>query len=122
MPLSDAVLAYLAMRAVESANDYKKLTMTGSDLAKAADMYWGLPDPIEADGEAVACLLRFGRSQFDYQRRLENLLPRSLCLYRDLWTTVAGTVPIESIMKNTSGLGLGYARSRSPSCSEGKET
>jgi hypothetical protein len=45
VPISDAVLAYLAMRAIESSNDYRKLRMTLSDLAKAADMYWGLPDP-----------------------------------------------------------------------------
>src|SRR5690349_5694012 len=58
------------------------------------------------DGEADACLLRFGSSQLDYQRRLENLLPRSLCLYRDLWEKVSGTVSIESVVHTISGLGI----------------
>jgi hypothetical protein len=55
VPFSDAVLSYLAMRAIESANDYKKLTITSSNLATAADMYWGLQDPIESDGQVDAC-------------------------------------------------------------------
>jgi hypothetical protein len=106
VPISDAVLAYLAMRAIESSNDYRKLTMTISDLAKAADMYWGLRDPIETEGQFDACLLRFGSSQFDYQRRLDNLLPRSFAIYRDLWKTVPGTVALDSVLENTAGVNL----------------
>jgi len=106
VPISDAVLAYLVMRGIESSNDYKKLTMTISDLAKAADMYWGLPDPIATDGHADACLLRFGSSQLDYQRRLDNLLARSLAIYRDLWNTVPGTVAIDSVIESIAGVNI----------------
>jgi len=106
VPISDAVLAYLAMRAIESSNDYRKLTMTQSDLAKAADMYWGLSDPIETEAQVDACLLRFGVSQLDYQRRLDNLLARSLIIYRDLWKTVPGSVPIESVIQSIAGLAI----------------
>lgn len=106
VPVSDAVLAYLVMRAIESANDYKKLTMTFSDLAKATDMYWGLPDPIASDGQADACLLRFSSSQLDYQRRIDNLLPRSLAIYRDLWKRVSGTVAIDSVIEDIAGVSI----------------
>jgi hypothetical protein len=106
VPISDAVLAYLAMRAIESSNDYRKLRMTPSDLAKAADMYWGLPDPIEDEGQADACLLRFGSSQFDYQRRLDNLLPRTFAIYRDLWKAVPGTIEINSVIKGIAGVNI----------------
>jgi hypothetical protein len=106
VPISDAVLAYLAMRAIESSNDYKKLTMTIGDLAKAADMYWGLPDPIADDEEALACLLRFGSSQLDYQRRLDNLLSRTLAIYRDLWSSVPGTVGINSVIESIAGINI----------------
>lgn len=106
MPISDAVLGYLAMRAVESSNDYRKLTMTISDLAKAADMYWGLSDPIETEGHADACLLRFGSSQLDYQRRLDNLLARTLAVYRDLWKTVPNAVEIESVIESIAGVNI----------------
>jgi hypothetical protein len=106
VPVSDGVLAYLAMRAIESANDYKKLTMTISDLAKAADMYWGLVDPITVDGQADACLLRFGSSQFDYHRRLDNLLARSIAIYRDLWNAVPGTIAIDSVIEGIAGVSI----------------
>lgn len=106
VPFSDAVLSYLAMRAIESANDYKKLTITSSNLATAADMYWGLQDPIESDGQVDACLLRFGSSQLDYQRRLNNLLARSLAIYRDLWQTVPKTVPVKSVIEGIAGISI----------------
>ena len=106
VPISDSVLTYLTMRAVESSNDYRGNAPALSDLAKAADMYWGLPDPIETDGEAYSCLLRFGNSQFDYQRRLDNLLPRSLAIYRDLWSKVADTVDIATVVEDIAGCGI----------------
>ena len=106
VPISDSVLAYLAMRAVESSNDFRGNAPALRDLAKVADMYWGLPDPIENDGEVYSCLLRFGNSQFDYQRRLDNLLPRSFAIYRDLWSRVADTVDINSVVEKIAGCGI----------------
>ena len=73
-PVNDCVLPYLAMRLIESSNDYRKETMTRADLRKAVDMYWGLPDPIANDKNSTSCLLRFS-SQFEYQRDLSNFLP-----------------------------------------------
>lgn len=104
VPAPTGALAYLAMRAVESTNDYRgDFIPTLDDLVKALDMYWGLPDPIEEDGDAYSCLLRFGSTQFDYQRRINNLLPRSFAIYRDLWNTVASTIPVDSVIKTISG-------------------
>src|ERR1700687_787548 len=65
-PVNDGVLAYLAMRLIESSNDYRRETMSRADLGKAVDMYWGLTDPIASDQNSTSCLLRFG-NQFDYQ-------------------------------------------------------
>jgi hypothetical protein len=104
VPFSDSVLAYLAMRAIESSNDYRALTMTIPDLAKAGDMYWGLADPIQVDQEVDSCLVRFGSNQFDYQRRLDNLLPRSLAIYKHLWDTVPNTVEVKSVIEKISGV------------------
>src|ERR1051325_11288908 len=49
VPISDCLLAYVAMRLIESANDYRKYVMSPDDLMKVADMYWGLPEPIETE-------------------------------------------------------------------------
>lgn len=54
-PINDGVLAYLAMRLIESSNDYRRETMTRADLGKAVDMYWGLSDPIASDRLPAYC-------------------------------------------------------------------
>jgi hypothetical protein len=94
------------MRLIESSNDYRKEIMSPSDLLKAIDMYWGLSDPIEVEQNTASCLLRFGNSQFDYQRRMHNLLPRTFAIYRDLWPTVPGVVEIVSALRDLTGLGI----------------
>ena len=49
VPVSDSLLAYLAMRLIESSNDYRSVNMAEADILRAADMYWGLPDPLEVE-------------------------------------------------------------------------
>ena len=104
-PVNDGVLAYLAMRLIESSNDYRKETMTRADLGKAVDMYWGLPDPIANDQNSTSCLLRFS-NQFDYQRDLSNFLPRTLAIYRNLWSLVPEAVPIDFAITSLTGLSI----------------
>lgn len=109
IPISDSILAYIAMRLIENSNDYRSGKMTIDDLSKACDMYFGLPDPIENNLDAQACLIRLGSVQFDYDREERNLLPRTLLIYRDLWSRFAQSskVDIESALRNISGLSLG---------------
>jgi hypothetical protein len=102
-PVNDSVLAYLAMRLIESSNDFRKETMTRADLGKAIDMYWGLPDPIANDHNSDACLLRLG-NQFDFQRDIGTFLPRVLAIYKDLWSRVPNVVPITNAIKQLTGL------------------
>jgi hypothetical protein len=104
-PVNDCVLPYLAMRLIESSNDYRKETMTRADLRKAVDMYWGLPDPIANDENSTSCLLRFS-SQFEYQRDLSNFLPRTLAIYRNLWSLVPEAVPIDAAITSVTGLSI----------------
>src|SRR2546423_10329041 len=104
VPITDSILAYLAMRLIESSNDHRRETMTLGDLLKAMDMYWGLPDPIEVEQNTASCLLRFGSNQFDYQRRMHNLLPRTLAIYRDIWPTVPDAGDITGALKDITGL------------------
>ncbi len=104
-PVNDCVLPYLAMRLIESSNDYRKETMTRADLRKAVDMYWGLPDPIANDENSTSCLLRFS-SQFEYQRDLSNFLPRTLAIYRNLWSLVPEAVPIHTAITSLTGLSI----------------
>jgi len=82
--------------------------MTVDDLLKACDMYFGLPDPIENDLDAQACLIRFGSVQFDYDRETRNSLPRSLIIYRDLWPQLetSGELDIEKSLRHVSGLSI----------------
>lgn len=109
IPVFDGVLAYLSMRLIESSNDYRSKDMTVDDLLKAIDMYFGLPDPFQEDSDNLqGCLIRFGASQFDYDREARHLLPRTLIIYEDLWTKSASSnqVDIANAIKSFSGLNL----------------
>lgn len=108
IPVSDATLAYIAMRLIENSNDYRGHIMTLADILKVCDMYFGLRDPIETDEKAVECLIRFGATQFDYDREMRNLIPRTLAIYRNLWGQVsrANAVNIQKAIQNISGITL----------------
>jgi len=109
IPISDSVLAYLSMRLIENSNDYRSKNMTVDNLLTAIDMFFGLLDPIEKDSDnAQGCLIRFGLSQFDYNREASHLLPRTLIIYGDLWNTAvnANQVDINAAIQSFSGLTL----------------
>jgi len=109
IPVSDSVLAYLSMRLIEKSNDHRHQNMTQDDLLTAIDMYFGLPDPLEKNSDnAQGCLIRFGHYQFDYDRELRHLLPRTLIIYRDLWNTVTNNrqVDVDSAIYQFTGLTL----------------
>lgn len=98
--ISNSVLAYLSMRLIERSNDYRHENMTLDNLSIAADMYLGLQDPLEIDGEnGQGCLIRFGSFQLDYDREARHLLPRTLIIYEQLW----------NIPKNSSQVNIGAA-------------
>lgn len=108
VPISDGALSYLAMRLIEHSNDFRSNKMDINDLLQAIHMYYGLKDPVEEDEAADPCLIRFGSISFDYQRNLNNLLARTLLLYRDLWTTVpeARSINIQNVLQQLTGLSL----------------
>lgn len=108
IPIGDFILAYLSMRLIENSNDYRSKIMQLPDLLKACDMYFGLPDPLTANNDAEACLMRFGQVQFDYDREMRNLLARTVAIYRELWPHVpeASSVDIDTALKQISGLEL----------------
>lgn len=107
--VSDGALAYIAMRLVEKTNDYHSKNITLDELLKAIDMYYGLTDPVEVNNQnAEGSLIRFGATQFDYDRELRHTLPRTLILYRDLWNQIekAGEVDINRALNQLYGLKL----------------
>lgn len=109
VPIFNGVLAYLSMRLIENSNDYRSADMNLNDLLTAIDMFFGLPDPFQENGEnPQGCLIRFGASQFDYAREARHLLPRTLIIYRDLWNTVADStqVDVASAIQSFCGLNL----------------
>lgn len=120
IPVADYVLAYIAMRMIESSNDYRKYVMTVPDLLKACDMYWGILDPIEIEPghNSDSFLLRTTCNQFEYNRPIHNLLPRTFAIYRDLWPRLPKAIPIENVIEKISGLNIedvlvmGYAFSK----------
>jgi hypothetical protein len=72
-------------------------------------MYFGLPDPFQEDSDNLqGCLIRFGASQFDYEREARHLLPRTPSIDEDLWTKIASgnKVDIANAIKSFSGLNL----------------
>jgi hypothetical protein len=106
VPISDSILAYLSMTAIENSNDYRSKIMTIGDLATAADMYFGLPEPLVSGGSLNSFLVRFGTAQFDYDREINNIVPRTFLLYCQLWhqTPEAKSVDIEQLLVKLTGL------------------
>ena len=106
VPISDSVLAYLAMVAIENSNDYRKELITIRDIVKVADMYFGLPDPILSDKKLDPFLIRFGAAQFEYDREINNVLSRTFLIYSQLWNQVpeARKVNIDEAIKKISNL------------------
>jgi hypothetical protein len=106
VPVSDSVLAYTAMVAIESSDDFGKESITIKDIVKLADMYFGLPDPYLTDHKFDQLLLRFSSAQFDYDRELNNILSRTFLIYCELWkkTAEARHVDIETAMEDIFGL------------------
>jgi len=108
VPISDSVLAYLAMLAIENSNDHKSQLITIEDIAKASDMYFGLPDRFMQDNNLDAFLIRFGAAQFDYDREINNIVPRTFIIYCQLWQQVseAKEVDIDSAIQKISKLSI----------------
>lgn len=108
VPISDSVLAYIAMLAIENSNDHKSQLITLEDIVKASDMYFGLPDRFLSDNELDPFLIRFGAAQFDYDREINNVLSRTFIIYSKLWQQVpaAREVDIQNAIQEIANLKL----------------
>ncbi len=106
VPINISILAYLAMVLIESAKDSNSTIFELADLRQAANMYFGLGDPFYENNDAQESLIRLGSSQFEYDLDWLNFLSRTLCIYRDIWPTVAQcqTIDIERELRDLSGL------------------
>ena len=85
VPIHNGLLAYLTMKLIAAANDYKREVFEIKDLLRAADMYYGLPDPLEVDNDVGAYFLRSGAAQFDYDRQTQDFVARTLLIYDSCW-------------------------------------
>ena len=108
-PVTNSILAYLAMRLIERSNDYRSKDMTLGNLVTAVDMFFGLPELTEKYGyiNPQGSFIRLGASQFDYERENHYLLPRALILYGELWNKFnKNQVDINKALHDISGLSL----------------
>lgn len=101
-----SAFAYIAMTLIEVSNDYRSKVMTKRDLQQAVNMFFGLLDPLYEDDEVIACLLRYGRHQFDFDREKRNALPRTLEIYNKIWPQVNSHINISEAIQHISGLSL----------------
>ena len=108
VPVSDSLLAYLTMNIIECSNDYRKEILSTNDIAKIADMYYGLPDPFVEDANLDEFLLRFGSAQFDYDREINNIVPRTFLIYCRLWNDVekANEIDINAAVQKITKLNI----------------
>jgi hypothetical protein len=109
VPIYDSILAFIAMELIKNSNDYRSRVMQVKDLLIAIDMYFGLPDPVMGnDNDNIeGCFIRFGASQFDYDRSIRvNAISRTLIIYGDLWakSQPAKKLDINNAINSLSGL------------------
>lgn len=140
VPVPLAGLPYLALLSIEESNDlaepiwgYAGLVcnkhgqlvpaqmipgggVDGAALGQAIQMFHNLRDPISSstgsDGKAFEFMVRTSQAQFAIQGALNQLLPRTVLIYRDIWPLVEkakGVSPLDDLKKITGGLDLGQA-------------
>ncbi len=138
VPVPLAALPYLALLSIEESNDvedprwgYSGLVcdklgrvvparmipaqgVDGAALGQAIRMFHNLRDPIStstgSDGKAFEFMVRTSQAQFAIQGALNQLLPRTVLLYRDIWPCVEkakGVSPLDDLKEITGGLELG---------------
>lgn len=88
----------------------------GAALGQAINMFHNLRDPISSstgsDGKAFEFMVRTSNAQFAIQGALNQLLPRTVLIYQDIWPLVKkarGVAPLDDLKKITGGLDLGQA-------------
>lgn len=86
----------------------------GAPLGQAIKMFHNLRDPISSstgsDGKAFEFMVRTSQAQFAIQGALNQLLPRTVLIYRDIWPKVEraqSVAPLDDLKEITGGLDLG---------------
>jgi hypothetical protein len=108
-PIQAQALPYLALVAIEVANDHRKRRFGDADLLEAAEVFNHLGDPfVEEGGDDastwMAYLLRLGQHNFHHQAEMRHLFPRTMLMLRDVWgsTPEASAVdPLEDLRSMT---------------------
>jgi hypothetical protein len=109
IPVFEGALAYIAMRLIENSNDHSNKIMAENDLLTAIDMYLGMPDPMLVNNDnPEGSLIRLGATQLEYDQELRHTLPRTLIIYRDLWSQVeeAKKVDVKKALEDIYGLDI----------------
>lgn len=140
VPVPLAGLPYLALLSIEESNDvadplwgYAGLVcnrhgqlvsaqmipgggVDGAALGQAIRMFHNLRDPISSstgsDSKAFEFMVRTSHAQFAIQGALNQLIPRTVLIYRDIWPRVEKArrvSPLDDLEKITGGLDLGQA-------------
>lgn len=109
--VSQHALAYLALASLEAASD-DVVTVPGTeDLARAVQLFDGLPEMTpegeETDG-VLEYLLRKAYAEFAGNDDLHNMIARTWCLYELLWPRVqkADAIDVAAAIRAETGLNL----------------
>lgn len=107
VPITSFLLSYIAMKIIENGFDYKSNIITPDDIVKVIDMYYRIPEPIDDEESLHSCLIRFGSAEFDYQREMKNILPRTVLIYERLWEKcLKTTIKIKSEIERLFDLSI----------------
>lgn len=100
-------LAYVAMVAIEVADDETPRIPEIADVVRAAKLFNGLWEPSIRGDRVFEFLVRMGYEQFTFFD-LQHTLARTWLLYRDLWLQVPGAavIDIEAAIRAVTGLDL----------------
>ena len=106
VPVCDANLTYIAMKLIENGSDDQSRAMSPRDIAKVADMWFGLPDPYEEDKNETECMMRMAASQFEYNLDWMHFLSRTACIYKKCWGLVTedNNIDVLKEIENITGL------------------
>ena len=80
--------AYIVLRLIREANDYRRKIMSDKDLKKAIDMYFALPEPNYNEDEL---LMRLTFLQAEFQRPVNYNISRTMLLYDSIWNNCIRT-------------------------------
>jgi len=106
IPITEGILAYLAMELIQNTDDSKERIPNYNDIAIASKMYLSIDEAIDknrTDG-TIEMVVRYGTSQFEYNRPVNHIISRTLIIYDHLWQQHSSRININDTIFKICGL------------------